>query len=416
MNAVNKTITKILNSIVGILLFAVSLAAFDLPYEVGIITEVKAVLPYVQYACGGLLIIAFFVLYASSLRVFRDNWYFWASCLFIGILIYSTWINNTSMSDALGNKGLAALFAVMNIAVFFKVNPKKFMLIAFFMFLAVNIANTYCIFRYWGVGLWEEWKVYKSELISIVGNYNGGVEYVLPMAICGSAYAHRYGKWMEFVNYPAMIMSIIMAIKCDSETQIMVFAVIILFMILGDLIMISDGFARVVRWIFNPAILIAAEGAAYTLILWLNKTELIAKLGIDTGFHGRRHIWDMAIYWIRQKPVWGNGMETVLAKSLKIVGYAHCHSWLMEIPYMTGIVGSAAAFLMIAATAVVLFRSKNNRAAFILSGMTFALILTNMFETYGAVFPMMAMALIYYLAQNLDAAPSKHRRKKRLKQ
>ncbi len=400
MNAVERTTKKVLNSILGMIIFLVAQAAFYLPTEVEMIPEVQQYLPYARWITGGFLIIAFLVLFCSRVRVFRDNWYLFASVVFIGILIYSTYINETDMEGALGSKALAAVFLLLNLAVFFSVNPKKFMLIAFFLFLAINIVNTYTVFKYFGIGMWEEWHVYRNEFYSLVGNYNGGVEFVLPMAICGSAYAHRFGAWIEFLNYPAMAMSVIMAIKCNSLTQIVVFCVILAFMIVGDICIASKRFARFIRLLLNPIVLIGVDIAAYVAIIWMNITDPVSKLGFDPGFHGRRHIWDMAIDWIHQKPVWGNGLETVVDKSQKIYGYAHCHSWFLEITYMTGIIGTAAALIMIIIVIVQLCRTKNNRLSFILSGMYFAVCLTNLFETYTVTFFVLSLGLIYYLAKN----------------
>ena len=380
------------------ILFIISLAAFYLPYEISIIPSVIRILPYFRYICGGLMIIYFFLLYAGSLRVFRDNWYLWASAAFIAVLIYSTYINQADMESALGNKGIAAFFLVLIVAVFFKVDAKTFLLTGFFLLLLVNIANTYTVFAYEDVGMWYEWETWKDVHYSLVGNYNRGVEYVLPMAVCGSAYAMRYGKWLEFLNYPAMIMSIIMAWKCDSQTQIIVFAVILAAMIIGDIAMASKVFAKILR-IFNPVIMVGLDAAIFIAVVLLNKTNWVEKIGLDPEFHGRRHIWNMALEWIHEKPVWGSGLETVYVKSSKIVGYAHCHSWFLDVAYMTGIVGSLCVIGMLVAVVIAIWRQKHDRLAYILSMMAFALCLTNLFETYTVTFFVFTLALIYYAAK-----------------
>ncbi len=411
MNSVYKYSRKVLNSPLGVILFLVSLAAFYTPREVSIMPVVVQYITPVRYVCGALLIIAFFLIYISGGRLFRDNWFLLPSAAFIAILIYSTYINNADMETALGGRGLAAVFLVLLVAVFFKVNMKKYLAISFFVLLAFNIANTYCVFHYWGVGMWEVWGVSRNKYFVLVGNYNGGVEYVLPMAVCGSAYAHRYGKWLEIFNYPAMIMSLIMAIKCNSDTQIIVFSVILAGMLLGDIAFASKGFAKVLKNVFNPVVMVAVNLVAWFSIVWLDITGWLEKIGIDPDFHGRRHIWDMAIEWIKAKPVWGNGLETEAVKSSKIVGYAHCHSWFLDIVYMTGIVGSIAAFIMLIVVIVAIFRLKNNRLSYIMSGMLFALCLTNLFETYTVTFFVFTLAMIYYIAKNGSESPAVRKRK-----
>lgn len=410
MNAVEKTMNKILNSALGIVLFITTMAAFYLPYEAEICPPVLMVLPYFRYICGGLIVIAFFILYASRLRVFRDNWYLFAALLFIGVFIYSTFINNADMQGALGKRGLTAIFALLNMAVFLRVNPKRYLLIAFFWYLLINIANTYCLFRFWGVGLWEEWGVYRSELISLVGNYNGGVEFVLPMAVCGSAYAHRYGKWLEYVNYAAMIMSLAMALKCDSLTQVAVFSAIMVFMIIGDISMITGIIAKTVRWILNPMVLVGVNALVYVFVIWLGRAEIFAKLGIDTGFHGRRHIWDMAIYYIQQKPLLGHGLEDVNTVAGKIYGYAHAHSFFLHAHYMTGIIGFLLIIAMLIVVIISWFRVRNDRVAYVMSFMMCCLCMTNLFEMYTVPFFVYTLGIIYYIGKTDSVLPNTKRR------
>ena len=399
MKAVENTINKILNSALGVVIFILTMVSFYLPYEVEICPQVLMVLPYFRYATGILILIAFFVLYISRTRVFRDNWYLLAACLFIGVLIWSTFRNYGDTQGVLGKYGLTSIFAILNMAVFLRVNPKRYLLIAFFWYLILNIANTYCLFHFWGVGLWEEWGVYRSELITLVGNYNGGVEFVLPMAVCGSAYAHRYGKWLEFVNYAAMIMSLAYALKCDSLTQIYVFATIMAFMVLGDICMISKGIAKVVRWILNPMVLIGSNALVYVTVIWLGRTQLFANLGIDTDFHGRRHIWDMAIDLIHQKPLLGHGLEDVNTVASKIYGYAHSHSFFLHAHYMTGIVGTLLIVAMLVIVTISWFRVKNDRLAYVMSFMAGCLCLTNLFEMYTVPFFVYTLGIIYYIGK-----------------
>ena len=417
MNAVEKTITNWLNSFVGVVIFTVSMIAFYLPYEVEIIPEVVKALVPVRYVCGGLLIVCFFVLYCSRKRVFRDNWYLWAACIFMGMLVFTTYMNGADMSSVLGKKGVTGIFAILNMAVFLKVNPKKYLLIAFFWYLLINIANTFCLFYFWGVGLWEEWGTVRSELISLVGNYNGGVEFVLPMAVCGSAWAHRYGKWLEYINYAAMVMSVIMALKCDSLTQVAVFCAMIFFMILGDIAMIAKGAARVIRWIFNPVFLTVINLIAYVGIIWMGNSGWLSRFGIDPDFHGRRHIWDMAINLIQQKPIWGHGLESVDVIANKIYGYAHAHSFFLQTQYMTGIVGTAVLAAALVIVIVAWFRVKNDRLAYVMSFTMCCLCLTDLFEMYTVPFFIYTLGIIYYIGKtNVDEAPKARKKRGRIRE
>ena len=74
-----------------------------------------------RYILSGLLLIAFFLLYGSSLTVFRGNWALWAAAGFVGVLIFSTVMNGGDLEGAFsaahalkgstGNLSLTPIFA-----------------------------------------------------------------------------------------------------------------------------------------------------------------------------------------------------------------------------------------------------------------------------------------------------------------
>ena len=399
MNKVEQITTDILNSILGILVFVVSLLAFYLPYEIRIIPQVQEHLTTVRIVCAAILIVAFLFLYGSSFTIFRGNWALVAAIGFIGVLIFSTKMNGGDMSSALGTYGLAGIFLVMDIAVFFKVDPKKYILLAFLVLFIISMINVYTVYHYWGVGMWEDYGNYRNVYYSLIGNYNGGIEYVLPMAICGSAYAHRYGKWLEIVNYGAMAANLFMAFKCDSLTQEITFAAMLAFMIMGDIMMLSKGFAKVIRIICQPVILAAVDFALFVSIVVINKTNWVAAIGLDPDFHNRRHIWNMSMEWIKANPIWGSGQETVAVEATKITGYAHSHCTYLEVAYKTGFVGSVCMVLMVAAVVVAIYRNRHDRTSYILTAMLFLFGLAAVDETYPMAYVLLCLGLIYYIAK-----------------
>lgn len=405
MKRLEEVTTSILNSFAGIILFLVSFAAFYLPYEIRIIPDVARVLPVVRYVCAGILVIFFFLLYISTLTVFRNNWALWAALGFVLVLIFSTMMQHGDMENALGTHGLAGFFLVMNIAVFFKANPKKYLLIAFFLLLLINIANTYTVLEYCvrqGIGMWETYGEYRNSLYSLIGNYNGGIEYVMPMAICGSAYAMRYGKWLEILNYAALLMSLYMAIRCESLTQIIAFAAIMGFMVLGDIAMVSDGFARFLKIFFQPVVFVGIDFAVFISVVVINQTNWVQRLGIDPDFHNRRHIWNMSMEWIRTNPIWGSGQESVMEEAGKLSGYAHSHCTYLEIAYKTGFVGTVFVILMLAAAVIAIYRNRHGRVSYILTVLLFLFGLACVAETYPMVYVLLCLGLIYYTAKNTN--------------
>ena len=405
MEKINEITCKILNSAAGIILCAVSLAVFYLPYELRIIPEVLDIAVYVADICAVLLILAFFALYISRMRLFRDNFFLWAALAFIAVLLYSTELNMADdMQGALGFKGLAAVFIAMMAAVFFRVNPKKYILTAFFVLMIYVVMNAYTVFAYWGVGMWEEYGQYRNVFFSLVGNYNGGIEYVIPMILCGLAYAHLYGAWLQILNYPLMILNLIMAVKCDSLTQELAFILILAAMVLGDILRLSDKAAGVVRHIFSPVILIAADIIIFLIVVVKQITSWVSIFGIDPDFHKRSHIWSMSLKLFESHPLWGNGQESVVMEASKITGYAHSHCTYLEIMYKTGTVGTVIMLIMTGLMIFSILKLSKHRTAYIISAVTGIFALAGIVESYPLVCVIMCFGLAYYICRNADNA------------
>ena len=191
---------------------------------------------------------------------------------------------------------------------------------------------------------------------------------------------------------------------------------ILVFMILGNFAMITDGIAKVLRVIFQPAILCAVDFLVFVSVVVINRTNWVAKLGIDPDFHNRRHVWNMSMDWIRQKPLWGNGQETVAAEASKITGYAHSHCTYLEIAYKTGFVGSVFMMLMLVFAVAALYLNRHSRVSFMMSAMLFLAGLACVAETYPMVYVMLCIGLIYYIAVNTNHTENAERRTKRVKE
>lgn len=66
--------------------------------------------------------------------------------------------------------------------------------------------------------------------------------------------------------------------------------------------------------------------------------QIAGYFGKNGSFTGRDVIWQRAIEYISESPVFGYGMEDVLYKTMKLV-FPHCHNILLEILYDGGIIG-----------------------------------------------------------------------------
>lgn len=401
-NILENFMTSLLNSLFGVIIFVLSLLAFNMPYEFAIVPKVAALLPIFQRGCGALLIICFVLLYGSRLRVFRDNWYLLALAGFLAVLIYSTVINQVDLPGALSDSGLFALANGLLFAVFLKVNPRRYLLILFFVYFLINIANTYTVFATAGRGMWHDWQGYMDPTYSLVGNYNLGIMYVMPMAIAGTVWASKYGRWLQILNYIAIIMSMVMAWKCSSDTQLIIYGLMIVVLFLNDIMHAFKGLYMVLR-IFNSAVFIAIDLVLFYLVVMANKAAFIAKIGYEGDFHGRYNIWEVSKSWILQKPIFGNGVETLDYTASKWMPYTdagHSHCFFLEVPYKTGIVGTVIFAIMLVLVIIAIFRARNIHVKWLLSAMLGLTYLAGIVESYPVVFMITVLSLCYYIAHS----------------
>jgi len=209
-------------------------------------------------------------------------------------------------------------------------------------------------------------------------------------------------------------MSLYMAIRCESVTQIIAFVAIMGFMVLGDIAMLSDGFAKALKLVFQPAIFVGLDLAAFIFVVVIDKSNWVQRLGLDPDFHNRRHIWNMAMDWIKANPVWGSGQETVAAEASKITGYAHAHCTYLETAYKTGFVGTVFLILMLVAAVVAIYRNRHGRVSYILTILLFLFGLACVAEAYPMPYVLLCLGLVYYTAKHTNETESAKDRVKRV--
>lgn len=399
-NGFNKFINTLLNSLFGVILFVVSVLVFHMPYEIAIIPRVAGLLPILQNACGAILIICFLLLYISKPHYFKDIWFLILAAAFLAVLIYSTSINQVDMQGAMSDSGLFALFNILILAIFIKVNPKRYLFIFYIIYLVVSIANTYTVFSTAGVGMWHDWQTYLDPTYSLVGNFNLGIMFAMPMLIAGTVWSSKYGRWLKPINYLVGMSLIAMAIKCSSDTQLIVYGLTILIMILNDLMHAAKGLYKILR-IFNAAVLFAIDFIIFFVTVVLNRMDFFAKIGYDGDFHGRRNIWNIAKSWIVEKPVFGNGVETLDYTASKWMPYTdagHAHCFFLEVPYQTGLVGSVIFLAMVVVAIIAILRAKNIHIKWLTGSLMAVTFMAGIVESYPMVFMIIVIALCYYIA------------------
>ena len=109
--------------------------------------------------------------------------------------------------------------------------------------------------------------------------------------------------------------------------------------------------------VFNALTYLACYAAAFLaiVVIRLENLPVIGKLiGREITFNNRIHFWDKAMTEFRDYPVFGHGYQ----QFRMFRGYVTTHNQMIEILYKTGAVGFVIFCAILAAAAVMMFRSR----------------------------------------------------------
>ncbi|MCF0142931.1 MAG: O-antigen ligase family protein [Parasporobacterium sp.] len=399
MDKFHHVIVKILDSIFGIVLCLVSAFVFYVPYEIEIIPKWHNIFEIARPICLILLVIFFFLLYISGKDFFKNNIALFIGLAFLGYLIYRTWQTGGDMTEAMTTEGFYGIPLMLVFAIFIKTNPRKYLVLLFFLYAAVCAANIYTVFKYDGIGMWEVYEEYRNTVFSLVGNYNVGIRYFMPMVFCGAAYSYLYSWWLQPINYIMIIANIVMAFKANSDTQIYVFIASMAVIIVTDIIKAAPKSYKFFR-IFNGVTLAVLNLLIFAFVVPFNRLWL-GTIGPATDFHNRLYIWDGTMEMIKANPITGYGLEEVVTFASKFPGHnpAHCHCFYLELPYCTGLIGVVLFLALVVITLIAVMKAKKPGIRFLMGGLLFCVFLASIFESYLFSYCVMMLVMAYYISK-----------------
>lgn len=202
----------------------------------------------------------------------------------------------------------------------------------------------------------------KHWFLSTGNNY---VLFVLPAFFLDRIRLHHWGKKTDLISLTLYLMGFFGMFKSIASTSLIACALFVFFAVL-------------VEWKKIPMpslkVYILLGVAFFVLLVFGDLGNVLGRLmGKAEGtvtFTGRTRIWELAVDWIRQRPVFGYGYEreALLISKLGGNGYAtHCHNLYLDLCYRTGLVGLGVFLVMLWRCARPLKRRRHHPMSILLS-------------------------------------------------
>jgi len=145
------------------------------------------------------------------------------------------------------------------------------------------------------------------------------------------------------------------------------------------------------------------------LMIFYNIQENFAFL-IVSLFHksisltGRTGIWNSALYYINESPIWGLGFQEMDALAIQIGGHAHTHNYYLNLVYISGFFGLTIFTIIWYQVSVSLMNKKTDSSSNIILFALTAFLVMGLSEAIITTAPLLTVILILAENQYLQSA------------
>lgn len=273
----------------------------------------------------------------------------------------------------------------------------------FFIILIISISTSALHpegLYYSTTGVYSQLSSNDNAVRYFLGHKNGIVTFLIP-GILASVVSWLLSKQLKNMIFALVfiVLATINAFIVDSATSLIICIAIIMAMLLSKMRLIQNS---------SPLIWIAAALFLNLAIVFFHIQDffidLFGVMGRDATLSGRTIIWDWAIFWIEQNPIFGYGIENVIDSSSRF-GFGvitSAHNILLTTLYHAGAIGLALLLVCIFLVCLKLKSSKSRIAAFLKIFISLLLIMGTV-ESLGIglsviIFPLLFAQSINYLA------------------
>ena len=396
---------RILNSAVGILFFVLCLLFFNMPDELVFTKIVQRIGTRGIYALAGCL----FVLYLSFKKNIRQDGLLIVSAVFALFVTVLTYIRSGQTVTAFNNYVVCGIGALMLFSLFFDVNEKKYLWTAFVYYCIIVLIDNATGIAYSTGSSGITWFSHlpSSRMFIFCGNVNLNYIYTAIAFSLGMIVAEKYCRWVWPFNFALLGFSLYIAYRTDCLTGMIILSAMIP---AAALALLANRF-RFFE-ILSKGLNLYVTTAVNILLAVLAFLASIGKLslfeGFDITFHSRAPIWKFAVKAFLENPVFGNGLQVPINTE---VSYSHVHSLFIEIPYLSGIFGTALFVLIGVLIAYMLGKVQKKSVEYGLSFMLGLFFTASLMEFYPVQGMFTLFGAVYYGARTFAVRKRTERKK-----
>ncbi|HCR2871519.1 TPA: O-antigen ligase family protein [Enterococcus faecium] len=247
---------------------------------------------------------------------------------------------------------------------------------------------------------------------------NNFIWFYIPAICLGEilCYCSNNKKWRIFLNLEIAICLFTVIYRWTAMGMVGMFLICVSRAVLRSnktgFVKYTMGDARtVLTSIFNVRFIILALcvnlGIVFLRIQYIFSFIIVNILGKSLDL-GRLNIWDKAMFYIAQSPIWGYGREFSWVVTQKLFwketwfSVSHCHNIFLNVLYETGIIGLSVLLIYIIYTWIKLNPFKNYKSAHLLSCYAGIFIIVLTTETYQKMLGFFVVLTICTLVNSIE--------------
>jgi O-antigen ligase len=344
--------------------------------------------PYLTYLYPSLTIIYNIFLFLSAITLViltilkkRISKIIVLISLFMILVLFSTIINNGSYYSAIIN---VITVLTLSLLVDFGINyDLKPFLNAFEFFLFFLVLVNFLTIVIYPNGLYPSISDgFRTMSNWFLGYKNNHILFIMPSILISLINSYLKSNHMRLKDYLLIIISILTLVLNKSSTGIVGIALIIFMIAITSLVkdgkllnIVSYFIAYIIS--FFSIVIFRIQNVFYYLIV-----EVLHK---DITFTGRTYIWDYVMEFIKEKPLFGYGIEDSIYRLNKTAYWRsyHAHDQILEVIYKTGFIGLFFYFEIIINSIIELFKYRSNRISQIISIVLFSYFIMMITEAYS---------------------------------
>ena len=404
MTALQQKVNRILNSWIGVVLFLITLFFIQTPYFFEVMPAVKALSGYVRGVVLILLLFCMVVLDGSIRRMLREELLLFGCMAWGLILCISMQINGKSLKYAIWNIIAYEVIVILLISVFSRVNLRKYLFVFFLYYLIINTVNNACVLFFYNTGMWlGSFQVMQPEY-GFFGHINSGVICGLNSLLGGILYSRIYEKKWSIVNGVNLVYSLCTAFIIECVDQLVLYIVVAAVILICWIYDRKPAIQKVLKWV-NLKTIMVLNLLVFDAVVVLGNMGWMEMIGIDSGVHGRRELWDSVLTSVFDHPVIGQGFISwfrVLMSTNSYKTFWHQHSFYLQVLYETGLIGAAIFVFIFVICIIQLDKIRRFDLRFILGVLVGVFFLCLVVEITTRVELFLLLSLCYYLPRQLN--------------